>query len=35
MSDTPLASEEEQNWAMICRLPALAGYIHQRISTRQ
>ena len=27
MSDTPQASKEEQNWAMVCHLSALAGFV--------
>ena len=27
MSDAPPASKEEQNWAMICHLSALAGFL--------
>lgn len=27
MSDLPQASKEEQNWAMICHLSALAGFL--------
>lgn len=27
MSDTPQVSKEEQNWAMICHLSALAGFV--------
>jgi len=27
MSDAPQASKEEQNWAMICHLSALAGFL--------
>ena len=27
MSDTPQVSKEEQNWAMICHLSALAGFL--------
>jgi uncharacterized Tic20 family protein len=27
MSDLPQASKEEQNWAMICHLSALAGFV--------
>jgi uncharacterized Tic20 family protein len=27
MSDAPLVSKDEQNWAMICHLSALAGFL--------
>ena len=27
MGDTPQVSKEEQNWAMICHLSALAGFV--------